>query len=82
MEVSAAYAKNNLAELLKAVEKGKTVVISRYRKPVARIVPAQEISNNKPKFGTGKGVVKIIDPQWDKAIETEEELTAFLNGYR
>jgi Antitoxin Phd_YefM, type II toxin-antitoxin system len=33
--VSAAYAKAHLPKLLKDVENGKTIVISRYKKPVA-----------------------------------------------
>jgi hypothetical protein len=51
MKVTAAYAKANLPELLKAVERGERVTISRYRKP-----------------------------NWDKAIETQEALEAFLRG--
>lgn len=80
MEVTAAYAKAHLPELLKAVEKGKTVTISRYNKPVAELVPSKTAARPAPKFGTGKGKVTIIDPDWDKPIQTEEELLAFLEG--
>jgi prevent-host-death family protein len=81
MEVTAAYAKANLPELLKAVEKGEKVTVSRYNKPVADLVPAAKAQKPVPKFGTGKDKVKIIDPNWDKAIETEEDLEAFLEGH-
>jgi hypothetical protein len=43
-------------------------------------VPASKAQKPSSKFGTGKGKVEIIDPNWDKAIETEEELEAFLKG--
>lgn len=80
MEVTAAYAKAHLPELLKAVEAGKRVTISRDNKPIADLVPSQAKSLPPRRFGTGKGKVKILDPNWDKAIETEEELERFLQG--
>ncbi|MGA8599647.1 MAG: type II toxin-antitoxin system prevent-host-death family antitoxin [Bryobacteraceae bacterium] len=80
MEVSAAYAKKNLAQILSAVERGETVTISRYGKSIARIVPTQTKHDTGPRFGTGKERVKILDPHWDKAIETQKELDAFLEA--
>lgn len=82
MEVTAAYAKANLPELLKAVENGERVTISRYNKPIADLVPSQKARGEAPKFGTGKGKIKILNPNWDRAIETEEELLEFLKGRR
>lgn len=80
MKVTAAYAKANLPELLRAVEKGERVTISRYRKPVADLVPSAEAVKPARKLGTGKGLNVIIDPNWHKAIETQEELEEFLKG--
>ena len=80
MEVTAAYAKAHLPELLKAVEAGTRVTISRYNKPIADLVPAQSKRPAPRRFGTGKGKVKILDPNWDKPIETEEEIKGFLKG--
>ena len=40
MDVSIAEAKNRLAELIRAVESGETVVITRCGKPVAQPSPA------------------------------------------
>ena len=82
MDVTAAYAKANLPELLKAVEAGQRVTISRYNKPIADLVPSHARQASVPQFGTGKGKVKILDSQWDRAIETEAELRAFLRGRR
>ena len=39
-EVQATEAKTRLAELLRVVERGETVAITRYGKPVAHLVPA------------------------------------------
>jgi antitoxin (DNA-binding transcriptional repressor) of toxin-antitoxin stability system len=80
MKVSVAYARKNLPALLKAVERGAAVTISRYREPIADLVPTREGKDAKARFGTGTGKVKILDPDWHKPIETEGELVAFLEG--
>ena len=61
------------------MEKGKTIVISRYKKPVAIISPAIQTETRKPKFGTGKGKVRLIDPHAFDPM-TDEEVDAFLEG--
>lgn len=43
-------AKTHLSSLLQAVSKGETVVISRGRKPLAKLVP-YDVSANRPKVG-------------------------------
>lgn len=77
--VSAAYAKANLPELLKEVEKGKSIAISRYKKPVAVLSPAPQEEKPRPKFGTGKGKAKLIDPHAFDPM-TDEEVDAFIEG--
>jgi prevent-host-death family protein len=79
MKVSAAYAKANLPELLKAVEQGKTVTISRYSKSIAELVPSKEAFKRAPKFGTGKGNVKILNQSWADPM-TDDEVDAFIEG--
>jgi antitoxin (DNA-binding transcriptional repressor) of toxin-antitoxin stability system len=76
--VSAAYAKANLPKLLRDVVKGKTIVISRYKKPIAVISPAP-VEDRRPKFGTGKGRVRLIDPHAFDPM-TDEEVEAFVEG--
>jgi prevent-host-death family protein len=44
IEVGAFEAKNRLSELLRAVEGGKSVVITRHGRAVARLVPIEEPS--------------------------------------
>lgn len=80
MEVSAAYAKNNLSELLKAVEGGETVIIRRYNKPVASMSPIDGASRPAPRFGMGRNV-KILDPGWAKPM-TKKQLTQFIESGR
>lgn len=41
---------------------------------------SSKVEKPVPKFGTGKGKIQIVDPDWEKAIETESELKAFLEG--
>ena len=79
MEVTAAYAKAHLPELLKAVERGQTVTISRYNKPVAELAPPKEVSKPPRKLGALKGKIKIIDPRCFDPM-TDEEAGAFVEG--
>lgn len=77
--VTAAYAKAHLPELLKQAQKGKTIVISRYLKPVAVIAPVPEAERPRPKFGTGKGKARLIDPHAFDPM-TDEEVDALIEG--
>ena len=79
--VTAAYAKANLPKLLRDAAKGKSVVIARYKKPIAMIVPAPEAEFGKPvrRMGTGKGRVRILDPHWADPM-TDEEVDAMMEG--
>jgi prevent-host-death family protein len=73
--VSAAYAKLKFADLLKAVERGETVTIHRYNRPIAKLSPAEVPVNRQ--FGFLKGLVEIVDPDWDKKQTlTKEEIDA------
>ncbi|HLJ79591.1 MAG TPA: hypothetical protein VKT75_19395 [Acidobacteriaceae bacterium] len=72
--VTAAYAKANLPKLLKQAEKGKTIVVSRYRKPIAMIAPAPQPLRRTRQLGTGKGRIRILDPHWaDPMTDAEVE---------
>lgn len=81
MRVTAAYAKANLPELLKAVERGETVTILRYNSPIADLVPSRDVMKPAPKFGTGRGKVKVLDPNWALPM-TDDEVDTFLEGRR
>jgi prevent-host-death family protein len=79
MKVSVAEAKNTLPKLIKAVEDGEPVTICRHGTPVVDIVRTTKVHPEKPKFGTLKGKVTIIDPDWWKPM-TSEEVDALLDG--
>ena len=79
MKVSVANAKNKLPQLIKAAEDGEPVTICRRGVPVVDLVRTTTASNDKPKFGTLKGKVIEVDPDWWKPMN-DEEVDKFLNG--
>ena len=74
MNVSIAEAKNRLPELLRAVENGASVVITRRGKAVAQLAPPPP-ARRQARFGTMKDVIKLY-PGWDDPID----LDRFLEG--
>jgi antitoxin (DNA-binding transcriptional repressor) of toxin-antitoxin stability system len=71
MEVSTAEAKNRLSELIRVVEDGEQVVITRHGRPVAQLaLPPRE--PRKARFDGMKDRIRLL-PGWDDPI-TEEEL--------
>ncbi|MGB2604572.1 MAG: type II toxin-antitoxin system prevent-host-death family antitoxin [Candidatus Sulfotelmatobacter sp.] len=79
MQVSVADAKNKLPELIKAVEQGEPVTICRRGKPVVDIVRTGKPSGKKPMFGTLRGKIQILDPDWWKPM-TDEEVKSLFGG--
>jgi prevent-host-death family protein len=73
MEVSTAEAKNRLSELIRAVEDGETITITRHGKPVAQLGPPAE--PRKPRLGGMQGRIRFL-PGWDAPID----LDRFLEG--
>ena len=74
MEVSTAEAKNRLPELIRKVEAGERVIITRHGKPVAQITPPPKASR-KVRFGSMRGRIKFL-PGWDDPIDPDR----FLEG--
>jgi prevent-host-death family protein len=79
MKVSVAQAKNTLPKLIKAVEEGESVTIYRHGTPVVGIVRTTKADSMKPKFGTLKGKVTTLDPDWWKPM-TDDDVEALLDG--
>lgn len=80
MQISVADAKNNLPELIKAVEDGKPVTICRRGVPVVDIVRTRKAGGKKPKFGTLQGRIQIFDPDWWKPMSDKEVEDLFGRG--
>ena len=79
MKVSVADAKNKLPKLIKAAEEGERVTICRHGRPVADIVRTTKTDAERPQFGTLKGKVTPIDPNWWRPL-TDEEVEALFDG--
>ena len=74
MNVSIAEAKNRLPQLIRAVERGEKVTITRHGKPVVEMnVPAPE--TRKVIFGGMKDTIKLY-PGWNDPIDED----SFLSG--
>lgn len=76
MNVSVAEAKNRLPEIIRAVERGTKVVITRHGKPVAQIVgaPAQPKS---VQLGLMKDRIRL-HPGWDAPVDPDQFLAGDL----
>jgi prevent-host-death family protein len=74
MDVSTAEAKNRLTELIRAVEGGEPVIITRHGKPVAQLVPPPA-ERRTPRLGGMKDRIKLL-PGWDAPVD----LDRFLEG--
>jgi antitoxin (DNA-binding transcriptional repressor) of toxin-antitoxin stability system len=79
MDMSVADAKNKLPELIKAVEAGEQVTISRRGVPVVDLVRTRANVREKPVFGTMKNRIVVNDPDWWKPM-SDGEVDAFLDG--
>jgi len=72
MVVSIAEAKNRLPQLIRAVEAGEEVVITRHGTPVAQLnLPPTE--RRKVVFGGMKGRIELL-PGWNDPIDEDEFL--------
>jgi prevent-host-death family protein len=76
MDVSIADAKNRLPELIRAVEAGEVVVITRHGKPVAQLGPTPS-RRRKARLGGMKGRIEL-KRGWDKPIDVDRFLAGDL----
>jgi prevent-host-death family protein len=76
MDVSVAEAKNRLPELIRAVEAGESVVITRNGKPVAQLTPPPP-ERRTIKWGSMKDRIKL-HPGWDDPIDLDRFLAGDL----
>jgi prevent-host-death family protein len=76
MECDVRYAKTNLSELIKLVESGEEVFITRRGRRVVQLNP---VLKPKPRFGTLKGLVRPI-PDSSLFAMSDAEADDFLSG--
>jgi len=76
MDVDVHFAKTNLSKLIKAVESGEHVYITRRGERVVQLNPAKK---PKPRFGTLKG---MVGPITDKSLfaMSDAEADDFIDG--
>lgn len=74
MNIGTAEAKNRFTELLRIVESGEPVVITRHGRPVAQLTPPP-VEPRKVRFDGMKGRIRLL-PGWDDPID----LDRFLEG--
>jgi prevent-host-death family protein len=70
MDFSIAEAKNKLPELIRAVEQGKTIVITRHGKPVAQLTAAPA-ERRQVRLGEMKDRIQLL-PGWDDPIDVDD----------
>jgi antitoxin (DNA-binding transcriptional repressor) of toxin-antitoxin stability system len=72
VDVSIADAKNRLTELIRAVEDGEEIVITRHGRPVAQIT-APPVTRRNIKWGAMRDRIKFL-PGWDEGIDLDRFL--------
>lgn len=72
--IGAREAKTHLGELLDKVEQGETVRITRRGKLVAELRPPATLEERpRPKFGSAKGLILYMAPDFDAPLDVFKE---------
>jgi prevent-host-death family protein len=74
MDVSVAEAKNRLPALIRAMENGETIVITRNGRPVAQLTPPPP-DRRRVRFDGMSDRIRLL-PGWDDPIDLDD----FLKG--
>ena len=69
MDISIAEAKNRLTQLIRAVEEGESIVITRHGTPVARLAPPPP-ERRPVRFDGMKDRIRLL-PGWDDPIDLD-----------
>jgi prevent-host-death family protein len=76
MDVSIADARNRLTQLIRAVEGGESVVITRNGKPVAQLTTPPP-KRRKVRFGSMRNQIRLL-PGWDDPVDLDRFLAGGL----
>lgn len=79
MRCNLTAARKKFSELIRTAERGENVTICRRGVPVVDLVLTTTPTRKRPKFGTLRGKIKVLDPDWWKPM-TDDEVIAFLAG--
>ena len=79
-EVRTTESKSRLAELLRAVEYGETVAITRHGKPIAHLVPARDQERASQKEVVER--FRAHSRQWRRIRTTTKEILASIHEDR
>ena len=79
--IQATAAKARLAELLRTVERGETVVITRHGEAIARLIPAREAERAGHKQVVDR-FRRRRDAWWPVAMSIDDILLARHDGHR
>jgi prevent-host-death family protein len=78
-EIPASEAKTHLPQLLDAVERGETVVITRHGRPIARLVP--EAKRRQAEIDGAVESIKAMRRRRGRGVNLEELLGARHEGH-
>jgi prevent-host-death family protein len=84
VQVNILEAKNRLSQLIKSVQAGEEVVIANRGEPVARLVPAREISNATSGTGNARAILDRLErhPLPDYVRRSTKEIDAAIEQER
>jgi prevent-host-death family protein len=66
--VTIQHGKAHFAQLIPRVLAGEEIIVARGKEPVVKIVPIPATKKERT-FGSGKGMVKYISPDFDESLE-------------
>lgn len=76
LQINIHEAETNFLQLIASVEKGEEIVIARYGRPVARILPVRHSASSR-KPGSAKGKFKVppefFEPLPDEILDAFEQ---------
>ncbi|HEX4169493.1 MAG TPA: type II toxin-antitoxin system prevent-host-death family antitoxin [Bryobacteraceae bacterium] len=80
MQINLGEARDRLSELVDAALSGETVTISKRGVPAVDLIPSKSAKGRVPDFESVKGTLRILDPDYDRQPQTDEELEAWMRG--
>ena len=80
-QIAIQQAQTQLSQLVQAARLGEEIVLMENDRPVARLVSIEEPepkSRPRPRFGSGKGLILYMAPDFDEPLEDFKE---YMDGF-